>query len=52
MPVFEDAAGHEPEVELVIGRLGGRLIGDRQDDGAAVLLPVELQPLSDRKSVV
>ena len=45
VPVLEHAAGGEPEGIFLVRALGGRLVGEREDHGAAVLLAVEVELL-------
>ena len=46
MPVFEHAAGGEPEIEILVRRFGWRLVGQREDHRAAILVAVELETLA------
>lgn len=46
MPVFQHAAGDEPEIVFVVGRFRRRLVGHRDDAGLAVLVAVELDTLA------
>ena len=44
--MLQDAAGAEPEIELIIRRFGSRLVRCGDDVGAAVRLAVELDTLT------
>src|SRR5262245_33491170 len=46
MPVLEHASGDEPDVVLLVGRFGRRLVGDSDDLGAPVGLAVEVDALA------
>src|SRR5690606_29197330 len=48
VPVLEDAAGGQPQVELGVRRLVRRLVGQGEDVGLAVLVAVEAYAFTGR----
>ena len=46
MPMLQDAAGYEPDIELLVGRFRRRLVRNGDDFGAAVGLTVEVDALA------
>ena len=46
MPVLEHAASDQPNIVFLIRHLGGRLVGDREDDRLTVVTAVEFHTFS------